>query len=770
MVSIMTLPILLLAAVTVQDPLPVRQEDTAVERWLNKKVLESRLLDGMEDPAAWVLQGKGEMTFTRERAKEGAQSVRLRARTKGDKPAATMGRPFGSAGVFRKFPGEDWTKFNRLSFWVYPDLPGFRVVSLLVRLHNEGAERVPDAYGREGLNFMILRNHEWNHLVWEIAHLSRDKVTGVEFQYRQQGNEPGAAETVQFDIDKLELERVDADHFEGWNVAPGQIAFSHTGYPLGARKTALASDLKAREFRLIRQETGRVVLSKPVKTVETRLGKFQVLDFSEAREPGAYVLEAGGVKTRPFRIEANVWNETVWKVINFFYTERCGTEIPGIHGVCHRDWQAVHGDKRILINGGWHDAGDLSQGLVNTSEAVYSMLALAERLQDIDPELARRLVEEAKWGLDWVLKTSFHDGYRVTWATHDFWTNGILGDVDDVTSEARKMPYENYLAASSEAIAYRTLNGRDPILARHALGTAEEDWRFAVESSAGERRFGAAVELAGAGVLASLELLQATGRAEYRNKALELGQVIVDSQQRGVPEGWKVPLKGFFYTSPAKDRILHYVHRGHEQSPIVALVRLCRALPDHPDRPKWYSAVELHSEYLKAMAKFTEPWGMLPASVYRDDEYSQVPENRRETFQRQVRNGIPVGEHHYLRLFPVWFDYRGNHGTMLSQTKALAAAGRLRGDKESIELAQLQLEWVVGRNPFVESTMYGEGSGYAPQYTAMSGDLVGSLPVGIQTRGERDLPYWPAANCYNYKEVWVHPASRWLWILEDLVR
>jgi hypothetical protein len=34
-------------------------------------------------------------------------------------------------------------------------------------------------------------------------------------------------------------------------------------------------------------------------------------------------------------------------------------------------------------------------------------------------------------------------------------------------------------------------------------------------------------------------------------------------------------LTGFFYTSPAKDRILHYCHRGREQGPILALSRLC---------------------------------------------------------------------------------------------------------------------------------------------------------------------------------------------------
>jgi hypothetical protein len=64
--------------------------------------------------------------------------------------------------------------------------------------------------------------------------------------------------------------------------------------------------------------------------------------------------------------------------------------------------------------------------------------------------------------------------------------------------------------------------------------------------------------------------------------------------------------------------------------------------------------------------------------------------------------------------------------------------------------------------------MYGEGYDYAPQYTAMSGDMVGTLPVGIQTRANNDVPYWPAANCYNYKEVWVHPSSRWLWLMCDL--
>jgi hypothetical protein len=38
----------------------------------------------------------------------------------------------------------------------------------------------------------------------------------------------------------------------------------------------------------------------------------------------------------------------------------------------------------------------------------------------------------------------------------------------------------------------------------------------------------------------------------------------------------------------------------------------------------------------------------------------------------------------------------------------------------------------------------------------------------MMTRGNRDLPYWPAQNSYVYKEVWVHSSARWLWLLEEL--
>jgi hypothetical protein len=50
-----------------------------------------------------------------------------------------------------------------------------------------------------------------------------------------------------------------------------------------------------------------------------------------------------------------------------------------------------------------------------------------------------------------------------------------------------------------------------------------------------------------------------------------------------------------------------------------------------------------------------------------------------------------------------------------------------------------------------------------------SGDFVGSLPVGMQSRGVTDLPYWSSQNMYVYKEVWVHSTGRWIWMMQDLL-
>ena len=224
--------------------------------------------------------------------------------------------------------------------------------------------------------------------------------------------------------------------------------------------------------------------------------------------------------------------------------------------------------------------------------------------------------------------------------------------------------------------------------------------------------------------------------------------------------------------------MVHRFHIGQEQEPIVALTKLCEAFPEHADWMKWYSAVVLHSQYyLKPASAFDLPYAVLPAGVYRESEARLIPEAKnwtplraadRDSYIEQVHRGVRLGDDAYLRRYPVWFDFRGNSSVLLSQAKALSTAAKLRGDLDAEDLAQRQAQWFVGRNPFSSSLMYGEGYDWTPLYSVRSGQMVGALPVGIETKGYNDAPYWPTQICWTYKEVWTAPVGQWIWLMDDL--
>ncbi len=57
------------------------------------------------------------------------------------------------------------------------------------------------------------------------------------------------------------------------------------------------------------------------------------------------------------------------------------------------------------------------------------------------------------------------------------------------------------------------------------------------------------------------------------------------------------------------------------------------------------------------------------------------------------------------------------------------------------------------------STIYGDGYDYPPLYGAYAGDVVGAVPVGIETFENDDEPYMPMQVNATYKEIWTHTTA-----------
>ena len=742
-------------------PMKAVYENSLEYAWQQKKVLNSKLLSDMETMVYWEHRGNfGSLNISDEKPYKGKFSLLIESPTRSTEPVPSSGRIWGSSTAYFKVDNEDWTDYNRITFWIYPDMPGWKVIPIWLYFHNDGEEKVPWTDFWHGKSHPVVENQKWNKVCWEIAHLGRDKVTGVSIEYSVRGHERSASETARLFIDDLTLEKVHADYFEGWDVEPGQIAYNHAGYTKGQPKVAFTSENIGQKFVLKDQSSGKAVKEGVVSTQTTPLGVYQMMDFSEVNMEGTYILEVGKLKTKPFTIGtfSDVFRSSIIKTINHFYTQRCGFAVPNIHDACHLDWMCTHDGKSVPIHGGWHDAGDLSQGLVNTSEATYAMMMLAEKIKQTDPSLADRLLEEAEWGLDWMLRTRFDNGYRNVWCTRDGYSDGIIGTNDDFNSTARNDQHANLVSATTEAFAAIALKERNPFFADWALKCAIEDYGYGVETDQ-NRRTRMSVELAGAALNAALVLFEVTGDAAYKNAAIEHADYILSCQQQD--ESSAIPLKGFFYSNPSKENILHYGHRAHEQDVVVGLVKLSQLFP--AESAEWKKALQLYASYYKKICAYTAPYYMIPAGIY------DVTKARNEEEVAQIRNGVRLDDRYYVKRFPVWQFYRGNSGTTLTQAKGLAVVANYLQDKELLNIAYHVFDWHLGRNPFAQSLMYGEGYRFAALYTYSGGNLVGGLPVGVQTHHLSDKPYWPTEILATWKEIWVHPSTRWLMLAYDFI-
>ena len=759
---------------------------------ITKKVLVSDMLCDMEDLSKWTHSGVGGMRLTSERSVSGKHSLRLVAPAVPDKyPGWGIGR--GSSVASYDVGGRNLEKYNRVRLRVFPDCEGARSIYLNLLFENDGKEKVPDPFGREGIHEMNLVNGQWNDCVVEIPELARDKVTKISLAIEIFGREQTMGDSLKFDIDAIELQVVEKPEVvSGWIPAEDRIIFSTTGYGLNSEKTAIVrTSENVSRFQLVDKATSRVAYEGNITQTKTRLGEFKILNFTDFRDVGEYFLRVGKIETQPFFINKRIWENSMWRVLNFVFCERCGYPVPDKHGACHGDHHAVFNDKIFPVHGGWHDAADMSQQSLQTAEVAFSLFEVANNAKrNNNHDLYNRALEEAEWGLDYILKTRLGGGFRVqNWGTN-LWTDGYLGTDDDKgwhQAGVHDSGFENFLFSGIEAYAALSIS-HDEMLKGHLIKAATEDFGFALkrfeEKGYAEMVFdwgGHAYMASESQYMASVswaasQIYRLTGDKYYADKAAEFIQYVLKCQ-RTEPLNDKDKLRGFFYRDLGKKSIVHFNHQSRDQVFMQALTELCLTQPGHKDYGKWENSIRIYGEYLKKLMSYVAPYGMLPSGVYHKDEVkdtinffrwqvgrSKEPE---KDYMEQLNNGVKLDNEHYLRVFPVWFSFKGNIAVHLATGKAAALCGKFLNDKELINIAEQQLCWVVGKNPFGQSMIWGEGSNYAQQYTALPGETVGEIPVGMQSKFNGDIPYWPNINTAVYKEVWSSSAGKWLSLVAE---
>jgi hypothetical protein len=217
------------------------------------------------------------------------------------------------------------------------------------------------------------------------------------------------------------------------NEPPSWIRINQLGYTPGGVKVAVWCSKEHPDsyreaisnWQLVDVHTHQIAASGKASISFGAYGPFKEtyrLNFSAFKKPGRYYLQAGGARSPEFEIGVNVYKGAADFCLRYMRQQRSGFN-PFLRDSCHtHDGYTLYGEKAgipdstyIDVSGGWHDASDYLQYSSTSANATYHLLAAYRDFPNVftDEKQANGLdgkngmadvLDEAKWGLDWLLK------------------------------------------------------------------------------------------------------------------------------------------------------------------------------------------------------------------------------------------------------------------------------------------------------------------------------------------------------------------------------
>jgi len=728
------------------------ENNSSMVRWLNKEIKESISL--MDYPY-WC--------STNYEVSNNQISIKASTKAFNQSPRPTVSFKLN-------LNGSDISKYNRLRIITNINATGHRNFYIHVGF---------STYSKNYSHAPIVEANKDEEIIFEIERFERTQVNEVFFTCFMMGTPDEALDEITINIKDIRIDIVDVDYDLGW--VANEISYSHIGYLPTSNKIAIISNTLEKEFTIYNK--GEEVYRGRIENITSTIGTFYICDFTKLTKEGIYTLIIGDKTTNEFQISNDIFESPILKSLNFLRLLRCGVQVNKVHSACHVNCRCYHDNYSVPVSGGWHDAGDVSQFEICTAEILESLVDLYNCYLN-DYQMKERIKEEIKVGVDWLLKTRFGDGYRALAVLYNVWRKSKLSIDDDSVGKnvAENGPFENFLASLALIKASKVLREDDEIYSDYIKRVAIEDFEFGLDGlnkGLYTKRWGPCILSQTSGVIVdcACEIYKATNDEKYLDIAHANAINIIDCQEKN--EIGSVKLKGFFYEDKEHKYMLTYEHRGHEQNPIKGLVNLCLTDPLNDDYNLWYNAIEDYKNYILKTKDVAYPYSLLPNHIYNINKINidrfTVPSSygtiewANDNLIKQVKKGIKLDDEFFLRIFPVSIQRRGFHATLLSKVKAASSILKLDKDKALYQTILNQIEWIFGKNPFSSSTMYGEGYNYHPLYVAFSNQLVGALPVGIETYELEDAPYWPQATQAVYKEIWGHTTSKLLYVLSDIL-
>ncbi len=268
-------------------------------------------------------------------------------------------------------------------------------------------------------------------------------------------------------------------------------------------------------------------------------------------------------------------------------------------------------------------------------------------------------------------------------ADNNRWTDNKVGTDDDRVIQTKPAEITTQFAFIAAEAEMARLMKEDPAYAKRCLDAAVNCFNWCVKSV---DKYTAAIY--GSAIVASVELYKATENQTYRDFAYKMADKMILLQ---VSSEKKEPLQGFFRSSEKGDDFYQEIFQG--DNPLIGLCKLITAFPER-DNHKYVEAVKLYScRYLQFISE-RNAFALVPYGVYMERQGGD-------------RN---VGKYCYRYfMHPEQEWWVGINANIAGKAVGLLMASRILNDPSLAVIAQRQLDWILGTNPFGVSSMMGVG-------------------------------------------------------------
>ncbi|MFH4830921.1 glycoside hydrolase family 9 protein [Vibrio diabolicus] len=538
---------------------------------------------------------------------------------------------------------------------------------------------------------------------------------------------------------------------------------NHIGYEhLGPKKAIVQTEqphLSSYTAQLICATTEQTVatfaVEKQGKVANWHQGYFYLIDFSPFTDSGDYFLQVEDTRSSSFTIGEHILlDQTLSDVIHYFKSQRCG----GIFDQQDRQVPVLNANQTVDVHGGWYDAsGDVSKYLSHLSYANYlnpqqtpmvvwnilKGLSLLEGSEDIAAFTRTRLIEEALFGADFLVRMQNEKGFFYM-TVFDKWSKD--------TAQREICAYETQLGHKFDDYQAGFRQGGGVAIA--ALAAAS---RLGVHGEYDQQKYRNAAENGYwhlkehntqylndgeeniideyCALLASVELFKATKETRYLEESRLWAQHLVARQMSDEQ------MQHFW--SANQDGSRPYFHAAEAGLPVIALCEYLAIEDDSVQTESVKRIVNRACEFeIKISNKVTNPFG------YPRQYVKGVNESKRDAFFVAHNNESGYwwqGENARL----------GSLATMAYLAQPHIASQEIQ--QQLFVFAQDALNWIVGLNPYDMCMLDGHGRNnpdYLPQYGFFNakGGVCNGITGGFED--EEDIAFNPPAQKDDMLQNW----------------